>query len=141
MQSRSEPCRDMGLPQRIQGPTSLDEASTQLKIALTIFTDAQAAMRRMESDDPGPGQKYALEARDPKVRFEIGWCQSHRVIVGNETEDEWAKLAADEPDRHGVKWLSTAEPDTESNGSQPPSQTAPSKSENSRSPGRSPTSG
>jgi ribonuclease HI len=30
---------------------------------VTVFTDAQAAIRRMESDEPGPGQKYAIEAR------------------------------------------------------------------------------
>jgi len=30
---------------------------------VTIFTDAQAAIRRMASDDPGPGQQYALQAR------------------------------------------------------------------------------
>ena len=29
----------------------------------TIFSDAQAAIRRMSSDDPGPGQKSAIEAR------------------------------------------------------------------------------
>jgi len=27
------------------------------------FTDAQASIWRMTSDDPGPGQKYAIEAR------------------------------------------------------------------------------
>jgi hypothetical protein len=30
---------------------------------VTIFTDAQAAIRRMGSDEPGPGQKYAIEGR------------------------------------------------------------------------------
>jgi len=30
---------------------------------VTIFTDAQVAIKRMSSDEPGPGQKYALEAR------------------------------------------------------------------------------
>jgi hypothetical protein len=30
---------------------------------VTIFTDAQAAIRRMASEDPGPGQMYALQAR------------------------------------------------------------------------------
>jgi len=32
---------------------------------VTIFTDAQAAISRMTSDKPGPGQKYALQARSP----------------------------------------------------------------------------
>ena len=30
---------------------------------VTIFTDAQAAIKRMASDEPGPGQQYALQAR------------------------------------------------------------------------------
>jgi hypothetical protein len=30
---------------------------------VTIFTDAQAAIRRMASEEPGPGQQYALQAR------------------------------------------------------------------------------
>ena len=30
---------------------------------ITIFTDAQAAIRRMATDEPGPGQKHTLEAR------------------------------------------------------------------------------
>jgi len=32
-------------------------------------------------------------------------------IEGNEIADEWAKLAADEPDAHGVEWFSTTNPD------------------------------
>ena len=30
---------------------------------VTIFSDAQAAIKRMASDEPGPGQHYALQAR------------------------------------------------------------------------------
>jgi len=30
---------------------------------VTIFSDAQAAIRQMASDEPGPGQQYALQAR------------------------------------------------------------------------------
>ena len=30
---------------------------------VTLFSDAQAAIRRMVSDEPGPGQQYALQAR------------------------------------------------------------------------------
>ena len=57
--------------------------------AVAIFTDAQAAIWRMTSDDPGPGQKYALEARrriaalpakEPNVKIEIRWCPSHQGI-------------------------------------------------------------
>src|SRR5258705_4431941 len=70
----------------------------------------------MTSDDPGPGQKYALEARrhiaaldakEPNVRIEIRWCPSHQGIEGNEVADEWAKLAADER----VEWFSTRDQD------------------------------
>jgi len=31
------------------------------------------------------------------------------VVAGNEKADEWAKLAGEEPDAHGVEWLSHAD--------------------------------
>jgi len=79
-----------------------------------------SAIARMTSDEPGPGQQYALEtrrhitalrAKEPNIQIEIRWCPSHQGIEGNETADEWAKLAADEPNAHGVEWLSTTDPD------------------------------
>jgi ribonuclease HI len=82
---------------------------------VTIFTDAQAAIRRMVSEEPGPGQKYGIQARKwikvlrkarPEIEVEIRWCPAHEGIAGNEMADEWAKLAAEEPDAHGVEWLS-----------------------------------
>ena len=91
----------------------------------------------MASDEPGPGQKYALEARrhiatlrakEPSVRIEIRWCPSHQGIEGNEVADEWAKLAADEPDAHG------------GNGSRPRTRTARSPREPPLCRGPSPTS-
>jgi len=81
---------------------------------VAIFTDAQAAIRRMATDEPCPGQRYVIEARKhittlrkakPGVRIEIRWCPSHRDVPGNEKADEWAELAADEPNAHGVEWL------------------------------------
>jgi len=81
---------------------------------VTIFTDAQAAIRQMASDEPGPGQQYALQARKhiaalrrarPGIVIEIRWCPAHKGIAGNEKADEWAKTAAEEPDTHGVEWL------------------------------------
>ena len=44
---------------------SLDLASRRKTAPerVTIFTDAQAAIRWMASDEPGPGQQYALQAR------------------------------------------------------------------------------
>ena len=73
----------------------------------------------MTSDEPGPGQLYALEARkhiaslrtkEPNVQIEIRWCPSHQGIDCNEVADQWAKHAADEPDAHGVEWFSTTNP-------------------------------
>ena len=101
---------------------ALQVAATRRHVfgTVTIFTDAQAAIARMTSDEPGPGQKYALQAREhiaalrakePNVRIEIRWCLSHQGIEGNEIADEWAKLAADEPDAHGVEWFSIRNPD------------------------------
>jgi len=64
--------------------------------SVTVFTDAQAAIWRLSSDEPGPGQKYALEARthiasfrwkEPNVRIDIRWCPSHQGIEGNEVAD------------------------------------------------------
>jgi ribonuclease HI len=81
---------------------------------VTIFTDAQAAIQRISSDEPGPGQKYAIQASKwiatlrrmkPEVVVEIRWCPAHQGVAGNEKADEWAKLAAEEPDAHGVEWL------------------------------------
>ena len=78
------------------------------------FTDAQVAIRRMASDEPGPGQKYALEARKhiatlqqavSGITIEVRWCPAYEGVEGNKKADEWAKLAADEPDTQGVKGL------------------------------------
>jgi ribonuclease HI len=79
---------------------------------VTIFTDAQAAILRMTSDEPGRGQVYALEARkhiatlsqrEPAVAIELRWCPAHKGIPGNAKANEWAKLAADNPDARGVE--------------------------------------
>jgi len=69
---------------------------------VTIFADAQAAIRRMASEEPGPGQVYALQARR---HIEIRWCPAHGAVPGNEKVGEWAKLAAEEPDARWVEWL------------------------------------
>ena len=69
----------------------------------TIFSDAQAAIGRMASDEPGPGQRFALQARKhiaslrksrPDITIEIRWCPAHKGVSGNEKADEWAKAAA-----------------------------------------------
>jgi ribonuclease HI len=83
---------------------------------VTYFTDAQAAMKRLTSEDPGPGQMHAFQARSPITTLRrarpdsiiemmmmmisllamIRWCQSHQGDWGNEKVDEWAKLAAED---------------------------------------------
>jgi len=86
---------------------------------VTIFTDTQAAIKRMSSDELGPGQKYALEVRQhiaelqrkaPGITIEIRWCLAHKRVEGNEQADKWAKLAAEEPDTLGVEWPDEAHP-------------------------------
>jgi len=85
---------------------------------VTIFTDAQAAIRRMASEETSPSQQYALQARKhiaalrrarPGVIIEIRWCPAHKGVEGNEKADEWAEVAAEEPDTHGAEWLNCSD--------------------------------
>jgi len=85
---------------------------------VTIFTDAQAAIRRMASEEPGAGQQYALQARKHVATLRkarqgiiigICWCPAHKGVAGNEKADEWGKIAAEEPDTRGVEWLSDSD--------------------------------
>jgi len=69
----------------------------------------------MAWEEPGPGRKYALQARKhiavlrkarPDIIIEIRWCPTHKRASGNEKADEGVKFAAEDPDTHGVEWLS-----------------------------------
>jgi ribonuclease HI len=73
---------------------AIDEVAKRRMVPepVTIFTDAQAAIRRMVSEDPGPGQKYAIMARQhivtlrrarPDITIEIRWCPAHKGVSGN----------------------------------------------------------
>jgi len=86
-----------------------DRRKQQRISKITIFTDAQAAIKRMQTLDVGPGQIYALQARrilaEIDCPVDIRWCPAHEGITGNEKADEWAKVAAGQPETHGVEWL------------------------------------
>jgi ribonuclease HI len=85
-----------------------DRRNQQQIPKITIFTDAQAAIKRMQTLEVGPGQIYALQARrilaEIDCPVEIRWCPAHEGIAGNEKADEWAKVAAGQPESHGVEW-------------------------------------
>jgi len=66
---------------------------------VTIFTNAQAAIRRMASEEPGPGQQYAIQAR----KHITALIRARPGIAGNEKADEWAKNLAAKPGTRGVE--------------------------------------
>jgi len=72
----------------------------------------------MATEELGPCQQYALQVRKhiatlrrarPGIIIEIRRCPAHNGITVNEKADEWAKIAAEEPDTHGVEWLNYLE--------------------------------
>jgi ribonuclease HI len=70
--------------------------------AVTIFTDAQAALKRIGNDAPGPGQWLVrrilhTERQLRRVGWatEFRWVPGHKGIEGNEVADQWAKEGAE----------------------------------------------
>jgi len=68
---------------------------------VTIFTDSQATLRRIQSDEPGPGQVLALrtmnwesELTDKNIQVEYRWVPAHKGVEGNEEADQQATKAA-----------------------------------------------
>ena len=68
----------------------------------TVFTESQAAMKRMLEDSPRPGQSKAtfgirlpqiIESRGSSV--EIDWVPGHSGVEGDEHADLYAKAAAE----------------------------------------------
>jgi len=53
-----------------------------------------------------------LRRAAPDITIEIRWCPVYEGVEGNEKADEWAKLAADEPDTQGVEgWTYSDRPE------------------------------
>ena len=50
-----------------------------------------------------------LRKASPGIIIEIRWCPAHKGVAGNEKADEWAKIAAEDPDTRGVKCLSCSD--------------------------------
>ena len=82
---------------------------------ITIYTDAQAAARRVGSGELGPGQRHALEARKqiPTIhrrrsgglRLNSAGVLPTRGAPGDEKAGGWAALGAGEPDATGIEHL------------------------------------
>jgi len=69
---------------------------------VTIFTDSQATLRRIQTDKPGPGQVLALRTMNwgsklldkRNIQVEYQWVPAHKGIEGNEEADSQATKAA-----------------------------------------------
>jgi len=79
-----------------------DEVCEQKEVRrVTIFTDSQATLRRIQLDEPGSGQVLALrtmnwesELTDKNIQMEYRWVPAHRGVEGNEEVDLQATKAA-----------------------------------------------
>ena len=75
---------------------------------VAIIADVQAVTIRMASEEPVPGQKYvlliaALQKARADMAIQTWWCPA---LTGNQLADQSATIAAEDPDAHGVQWLS-----------------------------------
>jgi len=79
-----------------------DEICWEKKVRrVTIFTDSQATLRRIQSDEPGPGQVLALrtmnwesELTDENIQVEYQCVPAHKGVEGNEEADLQVTKAA-----------------------------------------------
>jgi ribonuclease HI len=77
-----------------------DTLQTHGVTKVAVFSDSQAAIRRTEHLEPGPGQplvrwinQSARTLRKAGIETEIHWVPGHTGIPGNEEADRQANLA------------------------------------------------
>ena len=76
-------------------------------VSFRIFTDSEAAMKRIQNDSPGPGQALArrgisvaragIYSRGATVS--IQWIPGHRGVTGNELADAYARNEAERTEK------------------------------------------
>jgi len=79
-----------------------DEMAEEKEVTrITVFTDSQATLRPIQSDEPGPGQILALRTMNwtdalatKNIQVEYRWVPAHKGIEGNEEADQQATKAA-----------------------------------------------
>jgi len=72
-----------------------DEKAEKEKFTrVTVFTDSQATLRRIQLDEPGPGQVLALRTMNwtdalarKNIPVQYRWVPVHKGIEGNEEAD------------------------------------------------------
>jgi len=80
----------------------VDEKAEKEKVTrVTVFTDSQATLRRIQSDEPRPGQVLALRTMNwtdalarKHIQVEYRWVPAHKGIEGNEEADQQATKTA-----------------------------------------------
>jgi hypothetical protein len=77
-----------------------DTLQTHRVTKVAVISDSQAAIRRTEHLEPGPGQPLARwinrsvwTVREAGIETEIHWVPGHTSIPGNEEADRQANLA------------------------------------------------
>jgi len=79
-----------------------DEMAEEKEITrVMVFTDSQATLRRIQLDEPGPGQVLALRIINwvnalarKNIQVEYRWVPAHKGVEGNEEVDQQATKAA-----------------------------------------------